>query len=134
MELHTPDGRKLNCNFLNKFDFAIAGTITDNTTGYTKTRTEEDAKIMNDSTEKKAAIEIIRRVKNPNDRQAMLQYVHRMRGEADNFRNEGNAEMKTYTSVNNRNITGTDKTIKTGKRKFNIMAQRQIRGFKADRH
>ena len=134
MELHTPDGRKLNCNFLNKFDFAIAGTITDNTTGYTETRTEEDAKIMNDSTEKKAAIEIIRRVKNPNDRQAMLQYVHRMRSDADNFRNEGNAEMKTYTSVNNRNITGTDKTIKTEKRKFNIMAQRQIRGFKADRH
>lgn len=81
LELHAPDGRVINCNFLNKIDFTNAGTIYDVVTGDSTVITDELAKSMNDASEKKAKIEIIKKIKNPEDRKALEQYVHRIRME-----------------------------------------------------
>ena len=85
LTLSTPDGREVDCSFLNKFDFTFAHECTNEVTGKKTVITHDYAKSVNDKTEKKAHIELIKRVKNPEDRDAIKQYVHRSRMDLENM-------------------------------------------------
>lgn len=127
--LRTPDGREVNCDFLEKFDFTTSGTITYVATGITERITEEYAKSSNDLNENRAKAEIMKKVKNPEDRKAMMQYVHRLRMEMDDFGCEHTVMIMSKTSEYTSNLQSSPKKVKNETKNFKNMMKRQIRDF-----
>ena len=128
--LHTPDGRQLDCSFLNKFDFIAVDTVTDVTTGETQIRTPEFVEAKNALTEKKAKIETMKRIKDPNDRKAIEQYVSRIRYELDNFiGSEHTTKVSSRFSEERQSITASAEKVNKATKEFQTMAKKQVRSF-----
>ena len=128
--LHTPDGREVDCSFLNKFDFISAGTVTDETTGQTQIRTPEYVINKNALTEKKAKIETMKRIKNPNDRKAIEQYVSRIRHELDNFIGSAHTtKISSRFSEERQSITASAEKVNKATKEFQATAKKQMMSF-----
>ena len=99
--LHTPDGRKVNCDFLNKINFISEGSIIDGVTGDETIRTKEYAQTVNALVERRANVEIMKNMKNPEDREAVKQYVKRKREEMDNLLGSEHTVLVTSERLDN---------------------------------
>ena len=128
--LHTPDGREVDCSFLNKFEFTLAHECTNVETGEVTITTEEQAKHLNDRAENKAQIEIIKRIQNPQDRDAVKQYVHRRRMDAENtMKQSRDLHIKSFAAKSSEHLMSNAKKVRNTTREFKADMKNQVKSF-----
>lgn len=110
--LHTPDGRKINCNDL-KVNFVSAGEITDMSTGVVENITEKEAVVKNFEEMNKLRVKIKAKCENPKDREVIWKYFLGQKEKASQ-KEWRNVEVKTNSCsyMTTGKVNNNDKLMK----------------------